>query len=116
LQRYPMNAPPSRSRGGLVTPMRVVAALAIVGSMALLLYGLVRRDRSQIPVLAAGLVILGLTLLGAGFSAALASYRDARVGRSGPAFVGALFGGLCVLAGSGALTAAVVLALIWSSA
>lgn len=115
MQRYPTGTSRPRSRG-LVTPMRAVAGLAIVGSFALLLYGLVRRDRTQIPVLAAGLVILGLTLLAAGFSAAIGSYRDARAGRSGPAFRGALLGGLFVFAGSGALTAAVVLALIWSSA
>jgi hypothetical protein len=99
-----------------VTPLRVVAGLAIAASLGLLLYGLVRRDQAQIPILSAGLVILGLTLLGTGFWSALGAHRNARAGRSRPAFAGALFGGVCVLAGSAALTWAVVLALLWESA
>ena len=99
-----------------MTPVRVVAALAVAGSLGLLLWGLVRRDRAQIPILSAGLVILGLTLLATGFWTAIGAYRNARDGRSGAAFVGALFGGGCVLAGSVALTSAVVLALLWESA
>jgi hypothetical protein len=89
---------------------------AIVGSMAFVGYGLIRRDRAQIPLLAAGLVILGLTLVGAGFWAARAAYLDARRGHTGAAFIGALFGGMCVLAGSGSLATAIVLALIWEAA
>ena len=116
LQRYPIRREPPRRRRVRVTPGRLVVALAIVGSLALLLYGLFRRDRAQIPILAGGLIILGLTLVGAGFWSALTAYRDARQGRSGSAFVGALIGGLCVLAGSGALASAIVLALIWESA
>ncbi len=116
LQRYPIRREPSRRRPSPVTPGRLVVGLAIVGSLGILLYGLVRRDSAQIPILAAGLIILGLTLVGAGFWSALAAYRDARLGRSGSAFAGALIGGLCVLAGSGALASAIVLALIWESA
>jgi hypothetical protein len=99
-----------------LTPARVLVLVAIVGSMGLVAYGLVRRDRAQIPLLAAGMIILGLTLVGAGFWAARAAYRDARRGHTGSAFIGALFGGLCVIAGSGSLAGAIVLALIWETA
>ena len=116
LQRYPIRREAPRRRRLRLTPVVAVVALAMVGSMGLLLYGLVRRDSAQIPILASGLVILGLAFLGAGSWAAMAAYRDARHGRSGWAFVGAIFGGLCVLAGSGALASAVVLSLIWESA
>jgi len=116
LQRYTIRRDVPSQRRALVTPGRVVVALPIVGSLGILLYGLVRRDSAQIPILAAGLIILGLTLVGAGFWSALAAYRDARLGRSGSAFAGALIGGLCVLAGSGALASAIVLALVWESA
>jgi len=93
-----------------------MVVVAVVASFVLIGYGLIRRDSAQIPILAAGLIILGLTLVGAGFWSALAAYRDARDGRAAPAFVGALIGGLCVLAGTGALATALVLSLIWRSA
>ena len=116
LQRYPIRRQPPHRRGGFVTPGRAVVALALVGSLALLLYGLIRRDRAQIPILSAGLVVLGLTLLATGFWIGFGAFRSARDGHSGPALAGALWGGFCVLAGSGALSAAIVLALIWESA
>jgi hypothetical protein len=99
-----------------LTPGRLLVLAAIVGSIGLVGYGLVRRDRTQIPLLAAGMIILGITLVGAGFWAARAAWLDARRGQTGSAFIGALFGGLCVLAGSGSLATAIVLALIWETA
>lgn len=115
MHRYPIGPEPPRRRG-LITPGRVVVVLAIGASVVLVLYGLVRRDQAQIPILSAGLLVLGLTLLATGLWSAGAAYRDARAGRGGPAFGGSLFGGLCVLAGSGALALAVILALVWESA
>jgi hypothetical protein len=128
LQRYPTrrDRPPPRrelpraaglrARALRLTPGRALVVVAVVGAFAFIGYGLVRRDSAQIPILAAGLIILGLTLVGAGFWSALTAYRDARAGRSGAAFVGALIGGLCVFAGTGALASALVLSLIWRSA
>ena len=116
LQRYPIRHEVRRQRRLRLTPGALVVGLAIVGSLGLLLYGLVRRDSAQIPILASGLVVIGLTFLGTGFWAALAAYRDARRGRSGWAFAGAFFGGVCVLAGGVAMASAVVLSLIWESA
>ncbi len=90
--------------------------MALLGGSALVGYGLIRRDATQIPILAAGLIVVGLTLVGAGFWSAYAAYRSARVGRSGAAFGGALLGGISVLAGSAALASALDLSLIWRSA
>jgi hypothetical protein len=120
LQRYPIRREirrevPSR-RAVRLTPVRVLVIVAVVAAFALIGYGLVRRDSSQIPILAAGLIILALTLVGAGFWSAIGAYREARSGRFGWAFAGALIGGLCVLAGTVALASAIVLSLIWRNA
>jgi hypothetical protein len=120
LQRYPIRrearreAPPRRTVR--LTPVRVLVIVAVVASFGLIAYGFVRRDSSQIPILAAGLIILALTLVGAGFWSAFGAYREARRGRFGWAFAGALVGGLCVLAGTVALASAIVLSLIWRNA
>lgn len=106
---------PERRRSRF-TPARLVVGLAIVGSLGLIGYGLLRRDAAQIPILASGLIVLGLAQLAAGFRSAMAAYRDARIGRSGRAFAAALFGGLLVLGGALALASAIVLSLIWESA
>ena len=120
LQRYPIRREATREiprrRTVALTPVRVLVIVAVVVSLALIAYGFVRRDSSQIPILAAGLIILALTLVGAGFWSAVGAYREARVGRFGRAFAGALIGGLCVLAGTGALASAIVLGLIWRNA
>lgn len=106
---------PQGRRSGLVTPSRLAVALALVGSVALIGYGFVRRDQTQVPILASGMIVLGLTLLAVGFWAAIASFRNARSGRAGRAFVGALVGGILVLAAAVALAGAVVLSLVWKS-
>ena len=120
LERYPVRGEirgdvPSRPTVPL-TPVRVLVIVAVLISLGLIAYGFVRRDSSQIPILAAGLIILALTLVGAGFWSAVAAYREARSGRFGRAFAGALIGGLCVLAGTAALASAIVLSLIWRNA
>ena len=120
LQRYPIRREverevPSR-RAARLTPARALVIVAVIASLGLIGYGLVRRDSSQIPILAAGLIILALTLVGAGFWSAVGAYREARIGRFGWAFAGALIGGLFVLAGTIALASAIVLSLIWRNA
>jgi hypothetical protein len=120
LQRYPIRREVGRETPGRsaarITPVRALVIVAVVASLALIGYGLVRRDSSQIPILAAGLIILALTLVGAGFWSAVGAYREARIGRFGWAFAGALIGGLFVLAGTIALASAIVLSLIWRNA
>jgi hypothetical protein len=116
LQRYPIRREIPRRRTVRLTPGRLAVIVAVVGSLGLIGYGLIRRDSSQIPILAAGLIVLALTLVGAGFWSALGAYREARRERFGWAFAGALIGGLFVLAGTIALASAIVLSLIWRNA
>ena len=105
------------ARGGRVTPFRVAIAIALVGSIALMAYGLfVDRSGSQIPILVSGLAVFGLTLLVLAIAGAATSVRAAREGRGGRSFARALLGGFCALGAAGSLAAAVVLALLWRSA
>ena len=116
LRRSPTRRGVAPRHGPRLTPGKAVVALAVIGAVGFIGYGLIRRDSAQIPILAAGLIVLGLTLVGSGFWSAFAAFRDARSGRTGRAFATALVGGFFVLAGTAALASAIVLSLIWRSA
>jgi hypothetical protein len=99
-----------------VTPFRVVVVLAMGGSLVLIGYGLVNRTASQIPILAAGLAVLGLTFGALAVACVVTIVQAGRDGRSARAFWAALGGGAAVVAAAGCLAAAVVLAMVWGSA
>ena len=62
----------SRSRRLSVTPGVVFLAVALIGSLVFVLYAITVRDASQIPLLAAGAIVLGIVFL------ALAAVHAAR--------------------------------------
>src|SRR4029450_3637877 len=64
-----MTAPPPRpvaplvrqaQRRRLLTPVRVAMIVAVIGSGLLIVFGIVDRTATQIPILASGLAVLGL--------------------------------------------------------
>lgn len=116
LRRYAVRRETPRRSTRLLTPLRLAFLLSVIVAGALVLLGLVRRDASQIPILAAGLIVGALAFLGAGAWSAVGAVRAARAGLSGQAFAGALLGGLFVLGGAVALASAIVLSLVWESA
>lgn len=99
-----------------VTPFRVVMAVAVLGSLALIAFGLVERTASQIPILVAGLTVLGLTFAAMAVACVVTVVRAGRDGRTALAFWSALAGGVAVVAAAGCLASAVVLAMVWGSA
>jgi hypothetical protein len=103
-------------RRRLVTPFRAVVSAAIVGASALIIWGLVNRTPSQIPILASGLAVLGLTFGAVAVACVVTIVRAGRAGRSATAFWAALAGGAAVVAAAGCMAAALVLALVWGSA
>jgi hypothetical protein len=111
-------APLLRSSGwrGRLTPFRIGIGLALVGSLLFILIGFLNRDANQIPILTAGLAVLGLTMLAVAITCVVTVIRAARDGRDASAFWAALAGGVAVMGAAGALAAAVILALVWRSA
>jgi hypothetical protein len=109
-------AEPEEPRTGPITPLRVVLLAGLLVGSGLAAYGLLERGASQVPILVAGLVLLGGTLLATSFFALRAAIDAARDGRNGRSFFVALFAGGCTLAAAGCLGGAVVLALLYGSA
>ncbi|HVL53391.1 MAG TPA: hypothetical protein VM344_03950 [Vitreimonas sp.] len=107
----------ARRRGRLVTPVRVVLVLALVGSFAYVAYALVVvRDTSAIPMLAWGAVALGVVFLALAVVGGRGTLSAGRAGRSRDAFLFAIGGGIAAIIGFGCLAAATVLGLVLQGA
>ena len=105
---------PRRSGRRRLTPIRVMVVIALVGSVAFVAYAVTVRDASQIPLLVAGSVVLGLVFGFLAFAGVFSAYRAAREGRTGTALAAALLGGLAALVSAGAITGATVLTMVWT--
>ena len=107
----PRRSPTAASgRGGLrPTPGLVFLLIAVVGSVAYLLYAITVRDASQIPLLASGAVVLGLAFGALSIYCLRSSWRVGADGRGGRAFGVALIGGGAAIATAGCLAASIIL-------
>ncbi len=99
-----------------MTPTRVTLAIALFGSVAFIVYAITVRDASQIPLLAAGSLVLGLVFSALAVAGLVATYRSASAGRGGAAFVDAILGGLAAVIAFGCFAVTVILALVWHPA
>jgi hypothetical protein len=106
-------AGPRRRRRRLITPTRVTLFIALVGSVAFLLYAVTVRDTSQIPLLASGLAVLGIVFSALALSGARGAMSAGRDGSGGRAFAMALSGGIASVIAFGCFGAAIVLAMVW---
>lgn len=98
------------SRGSLrPTPGPVFLVIAVVGSIAYLLYAITVRDASQIPLLASGAVVLGIAFGALAIYCLRASWRAGGDGRGGRALFVALIGGGAAIATAGCLAGALIL-------
>jgi len=102
-QVSPRNDDGSRGRrpgGGLrigpvrVTPTVVMLVIAFVGSFAFLAYTLTVREATQIPLMAAGLAVLGIVFGALAVSGVVATYHAGADGRSIRAMALAILGGI----------------------
>ncbi len=91
------------------TPGLVFLVIAVVGSIAYLLYAITVRDASQIPLLASGAVVLGIAFGALAIYCLRASWRAGGDGRGGRALFVALIGGGAVIATAGCLAGALIL-------
>src|SRR2546423_13602805 len=100
-----------------LTPIRLVIAIAILGSAGFIAYAILRvRDTTQTPMLSSGFAVLGLALAALALGALIQLWRAASDGSNGRALFLGIGGGVVGLAAIGSFTAAVVLALLWKSA
>jgi hypothetical protein len=98
--RNPDGSREPRPRGGLhigpvhVTPTVVMLVVAVVGSLAFLAYALTVRESTQIPLLAAGLLVLGIVFGALAVSGLVGTYQAGASGRPVRAMIVAILGGI----------------------
>ncbi len=95
-----------------VTPGVAMLAIALIGSVLFVLYTITVRDASQIPLLAAGSVALGLVFVALAVYCVRATWHAGIEGRNGRALGLAVAGGLAAIIGSGCLAGAIILFLL----
>ena len=95
-----------------ITPTAVLLAIALVGSIAYLLFALTNRDPRQIPLLASGAAVLGIVFVAVAVAGLLATWRSSLSGRDGRAIGHALVGGLACLAAAACFAAAIILGMV----
>jgi hypothetical protein len=90
----------------------VLLTVALVGSVAYLLYALTNRDPRQIPLLASGAAVLGIVFVAVAVVGLMATWRSSLSGRDGRAIGHALVGGLACLAAAACFAAAIILGMV----
>lgn len=97
-----------------ITATGVLIAIAFVLSLAYLGFAIGVRDASQIPLLASGLVVLGLVFIAIAVVGGRGAWRSSVRGSDARAFGHALIGGLASLAAAGCIAGAVILIMVRS--
>jgi hypothetical protein len=95
-----------------ITVTGVLIIVALVLSLAYVAYAVSVRDASQIPLLASGLVVLGIVFIAIAIVGGRAAWRSSVRGSDARAFGHAIVGGIASLVASGCLALAVILFLI----
>ena len=120
-QVSPRNDDGSRGRrpgGGLrigpirVTPTVVMLVVAVVGSFAFLAYTLTVRESTQIPLMAAGLAVLGIVFGALAVSGVVATYQAGSDGRAVRAMALAILGGIASIIALLCFAGAILFALL----
>lgn len=90
----------------------VLIVVALIGSLAYLVYAVTVRDASQIPLLASGAVVLGLVFAAIALVGGRAAWRSSVGGRDARAFGHALVGGVAALIAAACFSGAVILFMV----
>jgi hypothetical protein len=108
-RRPPQASPRTGFQPPNVTPGLIILAVALIGSVIFALYTITVRDASQIPLLAAGAVALGIVFIALAVYAVRATWNAGVAGRNRKALGLAIAGGLAAIIGSGCLAGAIIL-------
>jgi hypothetical protein len=95
--------------GRRISPGVVFLAIALIGSAAYLAYVVTVRDASQIPLLASGAVVLGISFLALALYSLQAAWRAGMEDRGRRALLLGLLGGIAAMAMAGAFAGAFIL-------
>jgi hypothetical protein len=95
-----------------ITPTGVLLVVALLGSVAYLLYAVTVREASQIPLLASGAAVLGIVFVAVAVTGLIATWRSSLQGSDGRAIGHALIGGIACLAAAGCFAAAIILGMV----
>jgi len=95
-----------------ITVTGVLIVIALVLSLAYVGFAISVRDASQIPLLASGLVVLGIVFGAIAAVGARAAWRSSVRGSDARAFGHALVGGLASLVAAGCIALAIILILV----
>jgi hypothetical protein len=82
--------------------------IAVVGSVAFVGYAFSVRDTQQLPLLAAGLAVLGIVFATLAAIGVWSTYRAGAEGRTGRAFLLAMLGGVAAIIALGCFAAAII--------
>ena len=93
----------------------IVIGLTMLGSLIYIGYVVLRIEDNQIPLMAAGFVVLGASLAAIALWTVVGMWRAASRARGGRAFALAIVGGLAGLGAIGCFTVAALAALVWNT-
>ena len=118
----PGRADGSRGRRGRwigpvqVTPIRVILAVGLVGSLAYIgLTILAVKDSAQIPMVTTGIAVLGLVFAALSVGGAIRMWQAWRDGLQGQTVLFSIVGGIAGMLAIGCLAGTLILALVWRS-
>ena len=98
-----------------ITPVVILIALGFLGSVAFLGYVVLAIDEQQIPLLAAGFVVLGACFGVTAIGAVVGMWRAASRAAGGRALSLAIVGGIAGLAAIGCFTVTALSAMVWNT-
>ncbi len=98
-----------------VTPTRIMLAIAVVGSLGYIVYGVTVRESTQIPVLASGAAVLGIVFAALAVAGLVETIRAARADEPGRSMVLALLAGVAAIISLVCFGGAAVLAIMYRS-
>ena len=105
-------ASPRPTSGPRISPIAVILVIALVGSIAYLLFAITVRDSSQIPLLVSGAVVLGIVFTALAAFSARAVWRAGIEARNGRALLLGVVGGISAIIAAGCFAGAVILSLL----
>ncbi|MEO8469894.1 MAG: hypothetical protein ABI573_09530 [Chloroflexota bacterium] len=96
-----------------ITPFRVIVVLAYVGSIAYVIYAVLKvRDSSQIGMVMTGLGVLGFALTATSAGGAVRMWQAWKLGLQTPTILWAIFGGIAGMLAIGCFAGVLVFSLL----